>query len=489
MIVPNFFGPSYTSQSPNFSAQMMMNSYPEHAEMPGAKAAYAAYPCPGFASFSTVAQSPGRGLFATGGLTNRLFGVIGFKLYEYTSDGVAHDRADVDADAYPATFATNGIAGNQMMVTSGGSLYVYNFADDSVAKITTFSGASVPIRQVTYLTDRFIALDATASQYYWSALSDGTSWNLGNTTIRTTAPDPWVSMSVILGRLWLLGTLTYDVYAPTDNPQDPYQPIPGAYGEQGCAAPFSLVNVDSTLVWVGQNANGRGVIWRSNGYAPERISTHAVEFAIQGYSTISDAVAFAYQDQGHSFCVINFPTANATWVYDTTTGLWHQRGYWDSVHSTFLAYRVQYFASAFNENFAQDRSTGTLYTMSITDYSDVDGSVIRRVFRSPHQWDGDAINQVRCPDIQIDMQTGIGLSGAGTPPQVMLNWSSDGGLSYPTELTQAASAGSIGQYGTRVIYTRLGEFRDRVWQLVVTDTVPWRFIQAVYRWPPQIGVS
>lgn len=491
MVIPNFLGPSYTSQSPNADAELCMNWYIERMESAGAKVTYVMYPTPGFTSFCTAAQSPGRGLFATGGLTNRLFAVVGFKLFEYFSNGTKTDRADLDSDGYPATFATNGAEGSQMMVTSGGSLYCYNLTSDNVDKITEFSGNSIPIRQVIYLTNRFVALDATASAYYWSALNNGddsSGWSVGSKTVRSTAADPWVSMAVVLGRIWLQGTLTSDVYAPTDNANDPYQAIPGAYLEQGIAAGFSAVNLDSTLVWVGQNANGRGVVWRSNGYAPERISTHAVEFAIQGYATIADAVAFAYQEQGHSFAVINFPTADATWIYDTSTGLWHERGLWDSDANAYEALRVQYAASCFNQNFALDRSTGTLYTMSINDTSDVDGSVIRRVRRSPHQWDGSSINRVFFRGLQIDMQTGIGLSGED-PPQVMLNWSNDGGQSFPIELQQAASAGTLGDRQVRVIFNRLGSARDRVWQLVCSDPVPWRIIQAVYRPDPIVGIN
>ncbi len=490
-VVPNFLGPSYTSQSPNADAELCMNWYVERMESQGAKVPYVLYPCPGFTSSATVAQSPGRGLFATGGLTNRLFGVVGFKLYEYTSNGtVTNDRADLDSDGFPATFATN--SAGQMMITSGGSLYCYTLSGDSIEKITTFSGGGIPIRQVTYLSDRFVALDATDSTFYWSAILDGsqsTGWDLGSATLRSTEPDPWVSMSVVQGQLWLLGSLTSDVYYTTNDPLSPYLPIPGALLEQGCAAGFSRCDLDSTLAWVGQNTNGRGMIWRSSGYAPVRISTHAVEYAIQGYSTIADAVAFAYQDQGHSFYVVNFPTAGATWVYDTATQLWHQRGFWNVSQSAYTVYRVQYAASCFNQNFVLDNSTGTLYTMSITVGTDVDGSAIRRERRSPHQWDGASLNRVFFPGMQIDMQTGLGLNADSTVPSIDLTWSDDGGLTYPVQTKQAASAGNLGQYQVRVLYLQLGSSRDRVWRLVTNMTVPARLLQAVYRPDPIVGAN
>ena len=40
--------------------------------------------------------------------------------------------------------------------------------------------------------------------------------------------------------------------------------------------------------------------------------------------------AYAYQEQGHTFYVLNFPTAGATWVWDVTTDVWHERGFWNA---------------------------------------------------------------------------------------------------------------------------------------------------------------
>ncbi len=487
MLVPNFVGPSYTSQSPNADAELCMNWYVENLESAGAKVPQALYPCPGFETFAEVVQSPVRGMFATGGLTNRLFAVIGFKIYEIDSGGTATDRGTVAFDGYPATFATNSAAGDQMMITSGGVLYCYELSSNVVTEITAFSGATIPIRSVAFLDGFFLALDAVNSAFYCSDLNDGQTWDLTQVATRTAGADPWIAMAVITRQIWLLGTLTSEVWYNAGTSPFPFAPFPGGFLEQGCAAGFSLVNLDSTLVWVGQNANGRGVVYRSNGFTPQRISTHAVEFAISNYGDISGAISFSYQDQGHSFCVITFP-GSGTWVFDTITGLWHQRGQWDADVDQFLPLPVTFQASAFQQQFVGSSSLGTIYTMSIDASTDVNGEGVRRVRRTAHQWDGNSLNRVFFPGMQIDMQTGIGLSG-GALPEVMLNWSDDGGYTYPVELQQAASAGALGASKVRVLFLQLGQSRDRVWQLVCSDAVPWRILQAVYRPDPVLGVS
>ena len=108
-------------------------------------------------------------------------------------------------------------------------------------------------------------------------------------------------------------------------PDFPLQRIQGAYNEIGCVAAYSVAKLDNGVFWLGADARGEGIVYRTNGYTGVRISTHAVEWQIQQYASMSDAVAYTYQQDGHAFYVLNFPTANTTWVYDAATQAWHER--------------------------------------------------------------------------------------------------------------------------------------------------------------------
>ena len=78
---------------------------------------------------------------------------------------------------------------------------------------------------------------------------------------------------------------------------------------------------------------------------------------------------------------------------------------------------------------------------------------------------------------QVVLDAGIGLtSGQGSDPQVMMRWSSDGGQTWGNE--HWVSAGKIGEFGTRALWRRLGRGYDRVFEVAVTDPVPWRMIGA-----------
>ena len=64
----------------------------------------------------------------------------------------------------------------------------------------------------------------------------------------------------------------------------------------------------------------------------------------------------------------------------------------------------------------------------------------------------------------------------GADPQMMLRISNDGGKTWVTE--QWRSAGKTGEFSRRVRWNRLGCGRRRVFEVSVTDPVPWRVTAA-----------
>jgi hypothetical protein len=141
------------------------------------------------------------------------------------------------------------------------------------------------------------------------------------------SPDNLVGLISDHRDLWLFGTDSTEVFFNSGNADFPFERIQGAFIEHGCAAKFSIAKMANTVFWLGQDDKGNGIVLMAKGYQPQRISTHAVEQAIQSYGDISDAKAYTYQQNGHNFYVLNFSAAQTTWVYDLTTNLWHERVY------------------------------------------------------------------------------------------------------------------------------------------------------------------
>jgi hypothetical protein len=192
---------------------------------------------------------------------------------------------------------------------------------------------------------------------------------------------------------------------------------------------------------------------------------------MQEYADISDATGYTYQQDGHSFYVLNFPTANTTWVYDVATGAWHERA--SFANGEFNRHRAssQMFFNA--TTVVGDYQNGKIYSFDLNVYAD-DGAP-QKWLRSWRALPTGANNLARTiqHSMQLDCETGVGLNnGQGSNPQAMLRWSDDGGHTWSSEHWK--SMGRIGRSGYRTIWRRLGatmKIRDRVYEVSGTDPV------------------
>jgi hypothetical protein len=180
-----------------------------------------------------------------------------------------------------------------------------------------------------YLDGYYLGMALASQKIYFSALNDPEIWDPLDVFQPSIVADKNLAMLNDHRELWIFGQLNTLVYSNTGDPDNPFQPNPSGFIQQGIAAASSVAQLDNTIFWLGGDIRGRGIVWRANGYVPQRVSNAAVEWAWSQYATISDAIAWCYQDQGHSFYVLWFPTADKTWVYDVLTGAWHERTWRD----------------------------------------------------------------------------------------------------------------------------------------------------------------
>lgn len=288
------------------------------------------------------------------------------------------------------------------------------------------------------------------------------------------SPDPIVTLAVVHTEIWLIGQLTTEVWYNSGAADFTFQRLPGTFIEHGCAALYSLAKNDLNLFWLSQDRQGYAIVIKSANYQVGRISTHAIEYAISSYSTISDACAYTYQQEGHIFYVLVFPSANTTWVWDDMAGEWHQRAVTD-VEGKLNRIRSNVGTFVNATNVAGDYINGNLYKVSLdvgTDYVDnhgpnLDGTYpISRIRAFPHIMDdAERISYSSfIADMEVGNDDGIGdNSTPSNPPPVSLRWSDDRGRTYGNKIEQSLGAG--GQYLTSIRYNRLGYARDRVFEL------------------------
>ena len=290
---------------------------------------------------------------------------------------------------------------------------------------------------------------------------------------RAVYADPLVSLIVMHAEIWLIGTQTSEIWYNVGGTTFPFQILPGVFVEHGCVAPFSLAKQDLSIYWISQDLQGQAIVLKGNGYAAHRISTFAIENEFAKYSKISDAVGWTYQQQGHTFYVVNFPTADKTWVWDESTQLWHQRASLQTISGGAYVedgnlHALPYFASGVCGGLIYVGDTlGTIQQLDINKYTENTAPIPR--IRS---WIHIVKDQKRVSYQQFiaDMECGTDdptVTGDGTssasPPQVALRYSDDRGKTFGNYLYQ--SLGALGQYLTNMQWQRLGMARDRVFEL------------------------
>ncbi|CAB5187185.1 Bacteriophage P22, Gp10, DNA-stabilising [uncultured Caudovirales phage] len=495
-------GSAYVARSVNAADNRMVNLFPE-ATAEGGQTAGFLNRAPGLRLLASVGAGPIRGLWPVKGV---LYVVSGQAFYKVDTSYVATLLGTITGQD-PVSISDNG---SQIFIAANPDGYIYNVNTGVFAEITDpdFVGAST----VGFLDGYFVFTQPNSQTFWVTELYDGTSVDPLSFASAEGSPDDLVAVNVDHREAWLFGTNSVEVWYDAGTPDFPLQRIQGAYMEVGCAAAYSVAKLDNSLFWLGRDMRGRGIVYRAKGYTGVRVSTHAIEFAIQNYGNISDAIAYSYQQEGHSFYVLTFPSANATWVYDASTQIWHERAGFSN--GVFTRHRSNCQAAFNSEIVVGDYQNGNIYAFDLDVYAD--NGAMQKWLRSWRALPSDANNLKRTTQhsLQLVCESGVGLqrgaeaipaftiaSGgiaispiatssiaassatisvpytpeeyvSGANPQIMLRWSDDGGHTWSNEHWR--SMGAIGEYGRRVLWRRLGmtmKLRDRVYEISGTDPV------------------
>ena len=130
-----------------------------------------------------------------------------------------------------------------------------------------------------------------------------------------------------------------------------------------------------------------------------------------------------------------------------------------------------------------DYQSGQIYQQDRTFYTD--GSLpLRGQRRTPHIWSKENRNRVFQASLQVEFKAGTGLqTGQGSSPQAMIRWSDDGGQTWGSEIW--APIGAAGDTKDRAMVFQIGEARDRVYEVNVSDPVSRDIIGATLFGEPQ----
>lgn len=463
MRFPGFVGPSNKLNSLSSDTQRTINLYPEINETGRGKEADVGtlVSTPGLRLLVSLGAGPIRGEWRTS--TNRLFVVSGSTLYEIDSSFAATSRGVLSSSTGNVSLADNGV---DLCIVDGDSGYFFTLATNLFAEITDpdFLGAD----QVSYIDGYFVFNEPNSGRFYITNLNSTVIDALDLATSEG-SPDNIVGHIVDHRDLWMFNEVSTEVYYNSGDADFPFVRTQGAFIEHGCAAAFSIAKMNNAVFWLGRDESGQGQVYMAQGYQPKKISTTAVDQAIQSYDVISDAKAYTYQQDGHNFYVLNFPSADTTWAYDTSTQMWHERVFLNE--GEFERHRGDCHAFAFGKHIVGDYENGNLYELDQEYYYDDQDGAKEIVRQRVMPYLSSGLKRVMHRSFELDMEVGVGTedTGQGYDPQVILQFSDDGGRTWSNERTGAI--GKLGEYRTRVRWNRLGVARARAYRITITDPV------------------
>lgn len=469
---------SYKTRSLIANAQRNVNLYLE-ANPPESQPPFpfTLYPRPGL---RRIASPPtlgiGRGLYQDS--QGNLYCVVGTVVY-YVDPNFVLTAVGVIA---PGTSMTSMADNGTTILMVDGTTAGYTIDVQSKAMATISDPAFYGADHVDYIRTVF-ALNRPGTKQFYISGSNAVTWDALDFGQKTSSADPLLAAPALNDQLWLLGTRKGEVWYFSGDALFPFQQLPNVVIEHGCAAKYSVAQTDKFLFYLTQDDDGKPWIARGGtDYSVQRVSTFPIENEIRQYTKWSDAVGYCYQQLGHTFYQIDFPSADKTWVLDLSNNEWSEFSSID-INGKHHRHRGFLSAYAYNQNIMLDWQTGDLYIQDPDYYTD-NALPIVCIRGIPHL--GGEGNRVSYPGFIADMDTGniaglltdpdavtspwsLGFSSGFGPffqqntPMVTMRFSDNRGNSFKNG--RMKSLGATGEFNRIMKWDRCGMARDAVFEL------------------------
>lgn len=492
---PQIFGLAVSQRSRAMTAQRRINTYYDFpAEGQADRGTPTIFGRPGRRRMAYYGAAPCRGWRF---VEPYLYAVFGNTLYRIASNFSVTALGNLLTSAGGVSLADNG---NQLGIADNPNLYVYQIFGTSAAtglvagSMQTFIPGALGFlgaRHFSYLNNVGLAAvpgsNPLASQQ-WQQSNDGdfTGWSGLAFDLADEQSDPLVAAVGYQGVVRCFGTQTTENWVNIGRPIFKFGRMAGSSWGYGCAAPRSIVEFgEDGLALLAQSRDGDPVpaILGPGGF--QDIGTPDLVAAIVGYGQFTDAIGAAYQVNKHRIFQLTFPSApnpgapgtpGVTWAWDSASNLWTEHQDYlpaGSLGNPGTVFEGALSVRCFGQLLVAGLTDGAVYALDTGKYTDdiadEEGRPLVRQLTSQHLFLSDQVQILR--EIQFDMQEGCGLvSGAGSDPQTVLEVSRDKGNTWSTPVMR--KLGRLGEYDTRVIFRRLGRFRDGVLRFTFTEPTP-----------------
>lgn len=411
-----FVGGTYVAASVTQDDQECINWYAEVDPTekktdllgPGDRQVTALYPCPGTTMMTQLATlGPVRGMGVLPG-GNTLLAVCGTALYSITLSYVATQVGALLTSTGPVSITNNGTSA---YLCDGSNRYYYTWGTSTFAIVA--DGAFTGANTVDIIDNYIVYNNPNSNQWGCTNVGSVVSGAL-NFASMLVAPGYCIGLICDHRNVFILGEKNSEVWNDVGSSPFPFAIVPGTSMQHGLAARGTVARLGESFAFLAQDDRGQAVVVKMEGYSPARISTHAVEQAMSRYAIISDAIAYTYQQAGHEFYMLTFPTADVTWCYDLSTQLWHKRA-WRDQNNVYHRHRGNCAAVFGGQVVIGDYANGRIYKFDQSIYTDATGTAgaaqLMPCVRRARHLTSDLKRQF-FGKLQIQFQPGVGVSGA-----------------------------------------------------------------------------
>lgn len=460
-----FVGGAYAGRSLNQNPQECVNFFLE-TDQEGGKSPIALYGTPGLkvwydiATNYTIGNPEVRGMIV---FDSKLWVVVGDVLFAITSGLSVTNIGTLNTSSGIVKMIENGL---QVMIVDDGDGYVYTL---SGGLFTEISDLDFPASVLGLTCQDGYGVVSTKGDdtFFISGLLNFMSWDALDFSSAEGSPDKAIDILNDHRELWIFGERSTEIFYDSGSADFPFERVQGAFLEIGCASSWCAAKLDNSVYWL----TNYGTLVKAEGYNPQVVSTRQIEWQWKDY-TWSDAIGFAYHWEGHAFYQITFPTDGKTWVYDASNGSWHRR----TSYPNNGRHRANCYVFFNGKHLVGDFANGIIYELDFATYTDNSETISR--WRTTQVTNEKDVN-LFVHSVQVDYEAGTGLvSGQGSDPQAMLQFSTDGGHTWSSETWQSIG-GYVGEYSRRSIWRRLGVGRNWALKVTMTDPVKWVITGAV----------
>lgn len=482
-MIIDLIGGTYEHRFKDWNSQRTINWFPKITDQKSQeknKTQIALIPRPGLSQFVDLTGDAVRGLFTARTLTQeRCFAVVGTTLYEIHYDGSSTSRGALTGMATGSRskvyMALNGAG--ELMIQDVLAGYIFNMLTNTLTRITD---ADYPRGTTLDFADGYFIISDSNGRVSFSDLNAGTSWDGLDFFTPTFKPDKVKAIATFREEIYCFGDITIEIYINDGTTPFIRQSRSSVYS--GLKDRDSVAVHQSGMFFRGKSQSGGSEVYlMGSDYsinplnAPDPITKYEPE----------DAEGFVQSTtEGHIFYHLHLPGLNTTFVYDITTGMWHERQslrpFPDSDGSKpqdMFRGRMHTFFKGIN--LYGDWWSGKIFKEDF-DVSTDDGNIrlLKRVSSVFHS----ELKYISVYRLEFDMNSGLAsanapATGQGSAPVMTLKYSINGGNTFEPE--EFIELGDLGEYDYRVQSRNLGTARNWVISFEISDPIDIIIMQAV----------